>query len=349
MNPFRASHKTQGISTQNPWLMKQTDWVCLQNICDYSPFGVSLDGRTFEGDFYRYGFQKQEKDDEIVGEGKNYTADFWQFDTRLARRWNCDPVIKPHRSPYDVLSNNPIIMIDPYGEDDYYNSNGSYNKGMSKKHNKDGHNIYILSTDGKSKTLLSDLPIKTENNIKVVERVMSGYAKKAGVSGSVNLKYSNSIGDSKILAFTTDNNVFVNSEGGVDDLLSNYHNLESVMFHEKQHQDAQKDGKHLSDQTFEGILNHIDIYTKQIQDQSFERTSKDFKSGQIETFGSYLEIGLNKAIKGFEEAGDTEKVKSKINSFNNGIGKKYGYSISANQTSVGGELKWFVDVKKTKK
>jgi photosystem II stability/assembly factor-like uncharacterized protein len=324
-------------------------WVCLQNICDYSPFGVSLDGRTFEGDFYRYGFQKQEKDDEIVGEGKNYTADFWQFDTRLARRWNCDPVIKPHRSPYDVLSNNPIIMIDPYGEDDYYNSNGSYNKGMSKKHNKDGHNIYILSTDGKSKTLLSDLPIKTENNIKVVERVMSGYAKKAGVSGSVNLKYSNSIGDSKILAFTTDNNVFVNSEGGVDDLLSNYHNLESVMFHEKQHQDAQKDGKQLSDQTFEGILNHIDIYTKQIQDQSFERTSKDFKSGQIETFGSYLEIGLNKAIKGFEEAGDTEKVKSKINSFNNGIGKKYGYSISANQTSVGGELKWFVDVKKTKK
>lgn len=31
------------------------------------------------------------------------------------------------------------------------------------------------------------------------------------------------------------------------------------------------------------------------------------------------------------------------------IRKKYGYSISANQTSVGGELKWFVDVKKTKK
>jgi hypothetical protein len=65
MIPFRTSHKTQGISHQNPCLMKQTAGVCLQNTFDYSPFGAALDGRTVEGGFYRRGFNGIEKDDEI--------------------------------------------------------------------------------------------------------------------------------------------------------------------------------------------------------------------------------------------------------------------------------------------
>ena len=40
---------------------------------------------------YRYGFQNQEKDDEIKGEGISYTAEYWEYDSRLGRRWNLDP------------------------------------------------------------------------------------------------------------------------------------------------------------------------------------------------------------------------------------------------------------------
>jgi hypothetical protein len=86
-----------------------------------------------------------------------------------------------------------------------------------------------------------------------------------------------------------------------------------------------------------------------MNDKSFDRTSEDFKAGQFGSFGNYLENSLNEALKGFDEEGDTKKVTAMIKSFNEGTGKKYGYSISAKQTSIGGELTWDVDVKKTKK
>ena len=66
---------------------------------------------------YRYGFQGQEKDDEVSGTGNSYTAQFWQYDSRIARRWNIDPVVKPHESPYVAFSNNPIWFVDPNGAD----------------------------------------------------------------------------------------------------------------------------------------------------------------------------------------------------------------------------------------
>lgn len=64
---------------------------------------------------YRFGFNGQEKDDEIAGNGNVYTAMFWEYDSRIARRWNPDPVDKPWMSPYHAFSNKPIINIDPNG------------------------------------------------------------------------------------------------------------------------------------------------------------------------------------------------------------------------------------------
>lgn len=75
-------------------------------------------GRSFSSDSYRYGFNGQEKDDEVTGNsGTSYTAEYWQYDSRLGRRWNIDPVVKPWESPYAAFSNNPIFLIDPTGAD----------------------------------------------------------------------------------------------------------------------------------------------------------------------------------------------------------------------------------------
>src|SRR5690606_18721571 len=41
---------------------------------------------------YKYGFNGQEKDNEVYGDGNSYTAEFWQYDPRLGRRWNVDPL-----------------------------------------------------------------------------------------------------------------------------------------------------------------------------------------------------------------------------------------------------------------
>jgi RHS repeat-associated protein len=93
---------------------------------DYSPFGAPLASRTWQSSEYRFGFNTQERDDEIAGVGNIMTAQFWEYDSRLGRRWNVDPVKKPHLSLYSVLSNNPIRKIDIKGDDDYYDLAGKY-------------------------------------------------------------------------------------------------------------------------------------------------------------------------------------------------------------------------------
>jgi len=82
---------------------------------DYYPFGMAMKERSFSNEEYRFGFNTQEKSTEI-GED-TYTAEFWQYDSRTARRWNVDPVVKPHESSYAAFGNNPIWFVDINGAD----------------------------------------------------------------------------------------------------------------------------------------------------------------------------------------------------------------------------------------
>lgn len=84
---------------------------------DYYAFGAIISDRSISIGNYRYGFNGQEKDDEIAGGGNSYSAEYWQYDSRLGRRWNVDPVVKEHESPYACFANNPIWFIDPLGAD----------------------------------------------------------------------------------------------------------------------------------------------------------------------------------------------------------------------------------------
>ena len=68
-------------------------------------------------DNYRYGFNGQEKDDDVAGEVNSYTAEYWQYDPRIVKRWNPDPVVKYHESRYAVFSNNPLRFVDSIGKD----------------------------------------------------------------------------------------------------------------------------------------------------------------------------------------------------------------------------------------
>ena len=92
-------------------------------------FGSIMEGRSYEGDTnlrYRFGFNGHEMDDEVYGEGNVTTAEYWEYDTRLGRRWNGDPVVKSYLSIYSTFRNNPIIFTDPDGRDDvYFKKDGS--------------------------------------------------------------------------------------------------------------------------------------------------------------------------------------------------------------------------------
>jgi hypothetical protein len=67
---------------------------------------------------YRFGFNGMQKDDEIAGVGNHNTALFWEYDTRLGRRWNVDPKNEsfPSLSPFLVVNNNPILLNDVNGD-----------------------------------------------------------------------------------------------------------------------------------------------------------------------------------------------------------------------------------------
>ncbi|MEN9302006.1 MAG: hypothetical protein RL264_435 [Bacteroidota bacterium] len=66
---------------------------------------------------YRYGFQNQEKDDEVKGSGNSYDFGARMYDSRVGRWWSVDPFFSknPSFSPYVVSSNTPIQAVDFQG------------------------------------------------------------------------------------------------------------------------------------------------------------------------------------------------------------------------------------------
>ncbi len=69
-----------------------------------------LPNRHGSSDKYRYGFQRQEKDDEIKGEGNSLNYKYRMHDPRVGRFFAIDPLSKeyPHYSPYSFSGNKVI-------------------------------------------------------------------------------------------------------------------------------------------------------------------------------------------------------------------------------------------------
>ncbi len=87
---------------------------------DYYPFGMAIPELQWytgsDSSNYRYGFNGQEKDNEVAGVGNSMTAEFWQYDSRLGRRFNRDPKPNALTSEYACFANNPIWYSDPLGD-----------------------------------------------------------------------------------------------------------------------------------------------------------------------------------------------------------------------------------------
>jgi hypothetical protein len=90
--------------------------AAVHSAMDYYPFGSLMTERTFSAGFYRYGFNTQEKVDEVKGSGNHYSAQFWEYDPRVVHRWNIDPRPNPSMSPYAILGGNPIMNTDWAGD-----------------------------------------------------------------------------------------------------------------------------------------------------------------------------------------------------------------------------------------
>ncbi|OEJ99367.1 hypothetical protein A8C32_09405 [Flavivirga aquatica] len=76
-----------------------------------------LPNRHGSSDSYRYGFQGQEKDDEIKGEGNSLNYNYRMHDPRVGRFFAVDPLVHgyPWYSPYQFSGNTPIMSTELEG------------------------------------------------------------------------------------------------------------------------------------------------------------------------------------------------------------------------------------------
>lgn len=74
---------------------------------DFYPFGMVMPGRSFDTPAYRYGFQGQEGDGELLGEGNSVSYKYRITDSRLGRFFSIDPLTAdyPWYSPYQFGGN----------------------------------------------------------------------------------------------------------------------------------------------------------------------------------------------------------------------------------------------------
>ena len=114
-NPEDDNEEAFYIKHFELYILKQTEEVdgFLPDVIaynDYYPFGSLLPNRHGSTDSYRYGFQGQEKDDEIKGEGNSLNYTFRMHDPRVGRFLSLDPLASkyPWNSPY-VFSENKVI------------------------------------------------------------------------------------------------------------------------------------------------------------------------------------------------------------------------------------------------
>lgn len=89
-----------------------------KNRLDSDPFGTAQEGRKGGATDYRYGFQGQEMDDEVKGEGNSYTTEYRMLDPRLGRWMSIDPRADKYAfsSPYVAYGNNPLLFVDNDGD-----------------------------------------------------------------------------------------------------------------------------------------------------------------------------------------------------------------------------------------
>ncbi|MEB3801657.1 hypothetical protein INQ45_11510 [Flavobacterium columnare] len=85
----------------------------------YYPFGSLIPNRYGSSSSYRYGFQGQEKDDELKGEGNSLNYTFRMHDPRVGRFFARDPLEGkyPYLTPYQFSSNQPIHASELEGKE----------------------------------------------------------------------------------------------------------------------------------------------------------------------------------------------------------------------------------------
>ena len=128
---------------------------------DYYPFGMIMNGRNYNTSSYRFGFNGQEKDQEVYNNQSTMTAMFWEYDGRIGRRWNRDPKPTTVISEYVCLNDNPIWNNDLLGDVvDNYKTDKAGNISLIEKTD---DNFDVLYNNEESSAIQVDKGVLNKN------------------------------------------------------------------------------------------------------------------------------------------------------------------------------------------
>lgn len=133
-----------------------------------------MPGRSYTSQSYRYGFNGQERDDEMKGSGNSLDFGARIFDPRLGMWLSVDPLQAkyPSLSPYNFVANSPLLFVDPDGRE--------INVSSSKQEN--GRTLLsisfsaeIVNTSNKSISSENLTSIKNQIQTQIVESFAGEY------------------------------------------------------------------------------------------------------------------------------------------------------------------------------
>jgi RHS repeat-associated protein len=282
---------------------------------------------SVDSDAYRYGFQGQERDDEVKGEGNSYTTFFRKFDSRLGRTFSLDPVMRSEMSMYGMMSNNPIVKIDPLGDDDYFSIRGAYFGSDDKKSKLikivcEGeeisfYNSIILGVESISNNsnLLTDYNFNTFENQNMLLTIANYYSGKLNVHEVNSVKENIKLNGKRKSIMTTRNKkeifISLDNKGNISPAIGHIGNMKSTIVHE--------DG-HIRDKDERTDLDHTERYLEQIDHETFDEISQDYKETLFSHSTDYLNKYLrNNELNSFDNqsfSSRIDNVKNRVNDFN---------------------------------
>ena len=301
------------------------------SLTDYYPFGMTEPGRSWNAgaEGYRYGFNTQENVPEL-GEGHT-TALYWEYDGRLGRRWNLDPVFKPMKSSYCTYSNNPIDRIDINGDDDFFDLEGNFlfhtNTELNYVRVMNSEQLFFSQTDANFNLnmvrTITSFDYCDDSNARMLYKIMAYYTEPLNLPTVTSLVSFPNIPDAAAYTSPADKSVSLTEVDGVIHRTCDISDqLISTIIHEGVHttQDLQN----------YNLLMECPAILTQMEYEDSKKVTLEFHDGHAE----YYRGSLNRYYRKMGHS-VIDDIVMWVNKFNEYAGYEY-FVIDENQVNEAG-------------